>query len=355
MRICISAGVTPDGLILMAQEKPDDVTEVVQTIGDGCYSKGSIGYANTIIHFAKTFFKVNKIDLALVSYSQPTRYRKRPEYIPTLLEALKMADMAKSLRDRLAILFLTYTGLRNSTLRAIVYDESYSDPLLQEYTIKKELERKEETLAIVVHEAMKKRVPNACKNRIFYYTFIPPKVTEDLRLHISELSQKLGSLTEGQPIFASEDQRLPKRLRLRKPIGIATLAIVVKDAAKRAGIKNWTHVYPHCLRKTCESFLRNQPDEIRLDEKEREFLFGHILPGSQDAYFDKTKIDEMRAKYQKMNFEPSLGSQKEEKVILEEELKKYLLDGWHFEAVLKSGSVVVFRKATTKAKPEKTE
>jgi len=59
-------------------------------------------------------------------------------------------------------------------------------------------------------------------------------------------------------------------------------------------------VRPHVLRKAFESALRN----AWLDVKDQEFLMGYILPGSQDNYYDKTKIDELRNKYAKIEFFP---------------------------------------------------
>jgi hypothetical protein len=258
-----------------------------------------------------------------------------------------MADVTKSLRDRLIILLLIYTGLRNSTLRALVYDESYPDPLLQEHTIKKEIERNEEYLVIIVHDIMKKTVSDACKNRLFYYAFIPQKVTECFRLYIREMTRKYGAIPSNRPIFVTENRRISLKERLRTPISKGTLEDIVKNAAERAGIKNWEYVYPHCLRKTYESFLRNQPDDLRLDAKEREFLFGHTLPGSQDTYFDKTKIEEMRAKYSKMVFEPVV-IETEERVVSDGELQTFLQQGWRFVAALQSGKVVVSKQVSVK-------
>jgi hypothetical protein len=46
---------------------------------------------------------------------------------------------------------------------------------------------------------------------------------------------------------------------------------------------------------------------------------GHILPGSQDAYYDKTKVEELRAKYARVEFFPRMASS-------EELRKKQILD-----------------------------
>ena len=349
--LCSRLKVNPNELVLRARENPVAVANFIQSIGDKYNDAGSIRYANHIIHTAKTFFKVNKVEIDLHGYFQPARSRKRPEYIPTLAEALKMADVAGSLRNRLIILFLAFAGLRNSTLRVLVYNENYPDPLLQEYTVKKERERDSKCLIIIIHEIMKLRDPSACKGRVFYYTFVPPTVTEYLYLHLSEMERKYGSLQDAHMIFPTGNREMPLRERLKTPMSPRELQEIVKKAAKRGNIKNWQYVYPHCLRKTYESFLRNQPDDARLDAKEREFLFGHTLPGSQDTYFDKTKIEEMRAKYAKMNFEPNITVEIVERVICEDELQAYLQNGWHFEATLPSQKVVVSRKVKVK-RPE---
>jgi len=75
-------------------------------------------------------------------------------------------------------------------------------------------------------------------------------------------------------------------------------------------------VTPHCLGKTFESALRNSG----LDVKDQEFLMGHILPGSQDTYYDQTKVEDLRRKYAQVNFFPERG------FVTEEMRKRQLLD-----------------------------
>ncbi|MGA2681875.1 MAG: site-specific integrase [Candidatus Bathyarchaeia archaeon] len=338
----------------MAKQNPDLITRLVQTRADKYNWNKSICYANLIIAANRTFFKVNKIELDLKSFTHRVRGgRKKQEYIPSLNEALRMANLAGSNRNRLIILVLTYTGLRNSTLRAIVYDEEYPDPLLQQYSIKKQLDKGEKFLAIVVDEAMKKHVSRACKNNIPYYTFLPPIATEALQLHLRNIERVYGMLRNDQPIFHTENRRIPLCDRLRTPICSRELQEIVKNAAKKAGITEWRNVYPHCLRKTYESLLRDQPDTVRLDVKDREFVFGHIMSGSQDTYYDKTKIEKMRSKYSKMIFEPVI-IETEEKVVTDVDAPTYMQQGWHFVAQLQSGKVVVSRQVKlNQADPDK--
>ena len=339
--------INPDKLIAMAKEDPEKISRLIRKLALWHFESGSFRYANSIIATINTFFKVNKVQIEIPCFSVRGRgrLRKRQEYVPTLAEALKMADVAGSVRNRLLILMLAYSGLRNSTLRALVYNEEYPEPLYQEYTIKKQLERGLNCLALVVHPVMKNRDPRACKNNVIYYTFIPPAVTELLRLYLKEIEEKYGSLKDNQPIFHTENRRVPLTQRLLTILSPREPEKIVKDAARRAGIKDWKLVTPHTLRKTFESFLRDQPDDVRLDVKDREFLMGHLLPGVQDTYYDKYKIEEMRQKYARMNFEPVMRVEKEERVVTEDELQSFLQQGWHFEATLPSGKVVVWRKA----------
>ena len=118
---------------------------------------------------------------------------------------------------------------------------------------------------------------------------------------------------------------------------------MVKRAAKNAGIAQWKDVTAHGLRKAFESALRNN----RLDIKDQEFLMGHILPGSQDAYYDKTKVEEMRAKYARVEFFPQpMGS--------EELRKRQILDmvrllGFPEERVRKVEEVLAKHKTVDEA------
>lgn len=344
--------ITPDQLVSLAKENPEGIKRIIRKLALEYYEpeSGAFRYANYIIATVNTFFEVNNVDLKIdcLSTRGCSRLRKRSEYIPTLAEALKMASVAGSLRNQLLILIPSYSGLRNSAVRAQVYNENYLDPLFKDYTIKNQLERGEKCLVLLSHPAAKKRDPNACKNNVLYYSFIPPTVTEKLWLYIRELEREHGPLRDDQPIFHTENRRLPFAQRLMTPISAREYQKIVKDAARRAGIRDWMYVTPHSLRKTFESFLRNQPEDVRLDNKEREFLFGHLLPGVQDVYFDKTKIEELREKYARLNFEPVIRVEKEERVVSEDELQSFLQQGWHFEAVLPSGKVVIWRKVTVK-------
>jgi hypothetical protein len=77
----------------------------------------------------------------------------------------------------------------------------------------------------------------------------------------------------------------------------------VKSAAQSAGLQNAEYVTPYSLRKAFETVLHSELIEGgRLAEKIQEFFMGHILPGSEDAYFDRTKVELLRSEYAKLNF-----------------------------------------------------
>jgi integrase len=73
------------------------------------------------------------------------------------------------------------------------------------------------------------------------------------------------------------------------PVSKNGLDHMVKRAAKNSGVSQWMNVTSHSLRKAFESDLRNN----RLDVKDQEFLMGHILPGSQDVYYDKSRVEDL--------------------------------------------------------------
>jgi len=347
--LCRFTGKSPDELVKMPRAKAREVVQefVDKRVRSGC----SNGYGNNLLSWLDTFFRVNGFDghrrLSLQKYHVPSRYRARPEYVPTAEEAFKMANVAGSLRDRAIILVLTTTGLRNATLRAVRYGIGCPDPMFSQYTIKNELRRKERNTAFVVYPEMKEYIPEACKNNFFYYTFCSAEATEAILDYIREREEKYGQVEDDEPLFPSEHNQLPKELRPKTPLCGRQLSMIVKDTARKAGLKHWKHVYAHTLRKTFESILRNQPSDLRLDIRDQEFLMGHkVGPGSQENYYDLSKVEEMRQKYARMIFfQPPAAERNKspQKIIPEGELEKYLAEGWLFVpgSRLSDGKVII--------------
>ena len=292
-KFCQNSGLEPDQLILLEKA---EIENMVQTYADGYnnerYSRAT---ANRILSVLKIYFALNGFkngnELEVHGYYMPARYRKRPEYVPEKHEVYRMAESACSLRDRAIILSIYSSGLRVSTLLALLYKD-----------VKDELLRGEYNIMIPVYPEMKKVVPDACKGKIPYFAFLCDEAVEALRLYLEERVDKYGRIDDCDPLFASDYNQIPAEQRKKKFMTERQVQYVVKDAARRAGIEDWKHVTPHCLRKSFEKVLRSeQYDGRRLDPKVQEFFMGHILRGSQDNYFDGKK-EELRVEYTKLNF-----------------------------------------------------
>ncbi len=285
------ANSTPDELV---SQNKGQASKLVQEYIDSLASKNySTRYVNVCLAFLKTFYNVNGFKgsrtLEVERHYQPSRYRKRPEYIPSSSEIWDMATAAGSKRNRATILAVYTSGLRNSTFRAILYGD-----------IKEELNSQKEILKFLVYPEMKKVDEAACKGNIPYYTFISKEAIEALKEYLVEKVQVEGSLEDDKPLFSSDSHSISVEQKSKTPIMKKTLEAMIKTAARKARVAKWKDVYPHCLRKAFESALRN----ARLDPKDQEFLMGHILPGTQDVYYDKTKVEDLRRKYATVSFFP---------------------------------------------------
>lgn len=293
-RFCKQYKFEPDSLLKLRKKK---IERLLQDFCDDLLNKNrSRRYVNTILHVLLTFCKVNGFKgrkaLDVESYHVPTRYRKRKEYIPTRNEIYDMADNAGSVKNRAIILTLYSTGLRVSTLAALTYGD-----------ISEELEKKYNTIRIPIYVEMKQHVPEACKGNIEYNTFASEEATKAIRLYLSQRVHQYGKIEDEEPLFASECRRINREERKRKFMTRREIEYIVKGAARRAGINDCEQVTPQCLRKAFESVLRSELiDGRRLGLKTEEYLMGHILPSSQDAYYDKSKIENLRLEYAKLSF-----------------------------------------------------
>jgi integrase len=281
----------------------------------------------------RTFFHANDKNPKLHAYSIPPRYRKRPEYIPTISEVRAMAAAAESLRNRALILVAWSSGVRVSTFCALNYGDIADD-----------LSAGCASARIPIYPDMKRRLPDACKGNIPYYTFICREAVEALRTYLQDRVEKYGQLGSESPLFHAEWTLWKRKERSGKRLGRRTVAKIIRRAAKLAGITQWTCITPHTLRKAFESVLRNPTvDGGRMDKGTQEFLFGHILSGSQDAYYDKDKIGFHRNEYEKLNFFDTPITPSVDKLIESNELQKHLGEGWIFIAQLDNRQIIVRR------------
>jgi site-specific recombinase XerD len=291
-KFCQHAKKKPNELTKL---KRDSAEQLAQAYADS-YSDTSPRYSNLAVAILKAFFFVNGFKrakaLELETYHAPSRFRKTPEYIPTKSEIFRMSDSACSLRDRALILTLFSTGLRNSTLRAIRYKD-----------VVEELSKDKSNMLIQIYPEMKEVEPNACKGGISYYTFTSDEATQAIKLYIRERTEKYSKVEDAEPLFCSEYNQIHKNERKKKTLTSREVQMIVKNAAKRAGISEWKAVHPHAVRKAYETVLHSQLiDGGVLSLKINEFLMGHILPRSQDTYLDRSKIEYMRNQYSRLKF-----------------------------------------------------
>jgi integrase len=330
-RLCEWLKLDPDELVDLPKHKVE--VSVQKFVDQAAGLNRSRAYVNSMIKRFRTFFRVNNKGPKLHAYSIPPRYRKRLEYIPTISEVRAMATAAESLRNRALILAAWSSGLRVSTLCALNYGDIADD-----------LNAGCASVRIPIYPDMKRRLPDACKGNIPYYTFICREAMEALRTYLRDRIEKYGPLGSESPLFHAEWTLWKREERSGKRLGRRTVAKVIRRAAKLAGISQWIYITPHTLRKAFESVLRNPTvDGGRMDKGTQEFLFGHILPGSQDAYYDKDKIDFHRNEYEKLNFFDSLVTQAVDKLIESNELQKHLGEGWIFIAQLDNRQIIIRR------------
>jgi integrase len=282
----------PNRLVKLRRNR---VEKLVQGYADSLASD-SPRYSNLAVAIMKSFFTNNGFKhakaLELATYHAPPRFRITQEYIPTKSEVYKMADSACSLRDRAMVLTLFSTGLRNSTLRALRYKD-----------IERELSGDFPNVLLPIYPEMKKVEPNACKGMIPYFTFTCDEASQAIKLYIKERKEKHGGVEGDEPLFCSEYNQIDNRRRRERLLTSRSLEMIIKESAKRAGIDQWKALHPHCLRKAYETILHSQLiDGSNMDIKTQEFFMGHVLPGSQDPYFDRSKVEHMRLQYSKLRF-----------------------------------------------------
>lgn len=301
-RFCVHCGTTPDEVTKLPR---DEIEELVQQHCDMLMERSrrngpSARYANTTLASLKTFFACNGFnrkngsELRVSNYHQPPRTRNTPEYVPTLREGLTMAERSKSKRDRAIVLTLATTGLRNSALRAMKVGD-----------ILAELRDGRQVLLIQVEpDWNNNRVSGSCKNCIPYYTFTARIATEAIKAMIAEREATFGACLPEETLFMSNYNQIAPAQRRLKTLTARELQVVVKKAAKAADIVDWNNVHVQTLRKVFESVLRSPLiDGGAMDPKDQEFLMGHLLPGSQDNYYDHSKVERMREIFSKLVFE----------------------------------------------------
>jgi integrase len=295
-KLCKSLNISsPEDLVTMQKE---EVKIQIERFLDNMLRKGRSKYS---VRNAKgcfiTFFKCNGFkgerEFEIENYPVEAYYRYRNDYYPTKNENLRMIEASGSLLNRAILYVLHCTGLRNSTLRALCYGD-----------IRMDLENGEKYPAINIQPSMKKRVPNACKGNVSFTLFLCEKATEAVTDYLRCRKAKYGSIADDEPLFPSNWNQIIEGKRPSKIMTPENLRSIVKNAAKKAGISEWKHVTVHGFRTTLNSIMMAPlKDGSNMDPQMLDYFLEHIPAGSTPRYFDRTKIDQFRLTYSKINFD----------------------------------------------------
>lgn len=217
-RFCHITRLSPTKLIMLPNTQ---VEHLIQSYIDNLAKlNASRGYLNTLIKRLRTFFTVNGYrDLRINRYYQPTRYRKRPEYIPTKAEIYAMANAGGSTRNRALILGLWTSGVRVSTLCALNCGD-----------IAEELAHDETYILLPIFPDMKMRVSAACKGMVPYYTFMSLETVRALKIYLTEREERYGQLRPADPLFHSDWHQWRQHERSHQRLGRRGVGRIVETS-----------------------------------------------------------------------------------------------------------------------------
>lgn len=184
----------------------------------------------------------------------------------TVKDIRKILNHAKCLRDRAVILCLFQSGMDDSTLCSLNFEDVKRELGEEKTPLKLDLKRKKESLP--------------------YITFLAPDAVNVLTAYIEERKrkEKRSDFGNDEPLFVIEGWARKKMSRV-KP---RTIQAVFRSLALEANLvdkeqfkkSHWNPARAHALRSAFMSLLRSRG----LNEQDINFFVGHKIP-YQQAYY----------------------------------------------------------------------
>jgi integrase len=262
--------LTPDEFVKLPVST---IVEKVQGFCDEYNDRDRKSSASNAMKAMRSFLKSNGFKVQELELEDSYNAMKRPEYVPTKEEVYRMAQVI-GLKWRAVILCLFQSGLRNGAIRALTYG-----------MLRDQIESDATPISVHVTGEFRKIVPDACKEGVNYWTFFGPEACEALRQYVNWRRDRDGVLSDNDVLFPSDSKTFSKEKRVITPMTQTQLTRIVKNSAKKAGLKEWKSVRAHSLRKTFRSVLdMGYIDGGQMAEDDKEYLMGHRLPGAKEPY-----------------------------------------------------------------------
>lgn len=204
-----------------------------------------------------------------------TKRRKKAakEYVPTKAEMYRVIDMANNSRDKAVLLMLFQSGIRVGALCNLRFKD-----------VKNQLYRREGPkipLKLTVTDEIDTKLRGysiSC-----YYSFLQGEAVEALKAYCDNQTKN-----DEDPLFISQ---LGNRLSRQ---GVWE---TLKRCVEKAGLDP-ENMWTHTVRRAFRDVLRHSD----VKHEFQEVLMGHVLPGSEENYFSRTRVKDVEAEYMKIDF-----------------------------------------------------
>ena len=283
------AGRGPDELVDLGRKSVEDAHDLLKMFYN------SLGLASktkmTMYAALRSFYRANGVVLS----RKPRTYRAVVEYEPRRLysqdEVAWLVDTAHNMRDKALITLLAQSGQRVSvvvSLRTRHIDVNQSSPIVVDVP------------AILRN----KHGINVNKAQVPYQFALGEDSKIYLNLMIQERAERGEPLGSESWLFRSYSERLAekevRKVKLSKPgkpLSVAQVGNIVRNAAEKRGIQQRFGkrclFHPHGFRR----YWKHQLRMGGVDPGLLDYMMGHILP--YGGAYDRWTVDDIRKQYKR--------------------------------------------------------